>query len=939
MKRALLLSLVALGGCTPGWLESGRYACAPDGGAEQCPGQWRCGLEGYCHQLGDTQVAWRCDTAADCEGNFVCGLSKLGEFRECHDPAAPQDWPCAGAGDCVAGWQCGWASPTTHQCHDPAAPQAWVCQVPGDCLGGWQCGLSAGGEARQCHDPAAPKAFLCESNSDCVGGWQCGLAVGRDHRECHDPAHPRAFACAEDADCLGGWRCGTDSSCVNPLSDALGTTPPVNLDGGAHLNSLVSTAPLTQLSISPFYSQAPGAGRGNLAWVQNGHLRARSLNTLTGAFIDYDLGTNLPTSLIAHGARGMDVTNPINPLPDQLERVTATWPDGGITTFTFADGGLDHAFDNPYYPSETLSHGTAAGDLTPSVFAYAAAPKGAYVLIRGDDWTAPYLAVEPFSGWTDFQDVPNNHIRGITSMRHDPALECVYLVDDRGLWVAQRSDEPDSWFLFEPVSFDRFTHLECGTGPQPRITSAQSVDARWLAVTATTASGPVQVAVLDAVRTFTDRAVPASPYRVYCTPYGDGCNPIDRVQIDVAYGPCVACPAGTTFESMNTVLGGPGVEPSLEVLCGQPNAAASVFRISRSGATSACARALVTGESSFFLERGPVTGVPAPGQLAFGGSAGQLWFGSNAADIASFTFDRAATGVVRRSARPDDILAFTPHLIGSSSAAAGLLSTRSTALSASVQHAPSLAVSSGQLIDLSGAGAISEARPLGFVGTGSLDARAAVLTRSSTGRRIALISSGATLYVGDVEDVLDASGPPVALTQRLSTGEPVSSLSFPEAQAPDAGPFAAGYAITGSNVVRVVADTSTRWRTEAVPLPVNLLPRATWFEGTRGRVGFHDGSVFSLPSRVRISSGLPSGAEAVDYAQACGQQLVLAPSGLFRLESSATGPVGQWVQVPLPPEVAALDFTEGRVHGVGNEVYVFTRLGEAARVTFEGCPP
>ena len=212
----------------------------------------------------------------------------------------------------------------------------------------------------------------------------------------------------------------------------------------------------------------------------------------------------------------------------------------------------------------------------------------------------------------------------------------------------------------------------------------------------------------------------------------------------------------------------------------------------------------------------------------------------------------------------------------------------------------------------------------------------AVLTRSSQGGPLAVISVGAALYAGDVEAVLSSSGPAVALTQRLTTGEPVSSLAFPRAQPSGAGPLASGYAVTGSVVVRLVADTLTRWRTEAVQLPVSLLPRSTWFQGTRARVGFHDGSVFSLPSRVRISDALPGG-EAVDYAQACGQQLALAPRGLFRLESNPARPVGSWQPIPLPAEVAALDFTDGRVHGVGNEVFVFTRSGEAARITFESC--
>ena len=80
------------------------------------------------------------------------------------------------------------------------------------------------------------------------------------------------------------------------------------------------------------------------------------------------------------------------------------------------------------------------------------------------------------------------------------------------------------------------------------------------------------------------------------------------------------------------------------------------------------------------------------------------------------------------------------------------------------------------------------------------------------------------------------------------------------------------------------------------------------------------------------------GIEAVDFAQTCGQQLALAPDGLFRLESDTAAPIGHWVRIPLPSEVARLDFTDGRVHGLGNEVFVFTRTGEAARLTFDSCP-
>lgn len=972
-RSSLFVFSFALVACQASYLESGRYACEP-GEPDQCPGQWRCGLEGYCHQLGNTSVAWRCATNDDCEGQFVCGLPKSGEFRECHDPAAPQDWPCEVPTDCVGGWSCGIASGGgSRQCHDPAAPEAWPCELPSDCLGGWQCGLSSGGDSRQCHDPAAPRewpcevpsdcvggwqcglssagdsrqchdpaaprAFRCEVESDCVAGWSCGLATSREHRECHDPANPRAFACADDTDCLAGWRCGAELTCVDPSADALGLTPPALIDGGTHLNSLTSKSPITLLSVSPFYAQGPGQGRANLAYLQDGHLRARSLDFVNQRSTDYDLGIDLPVAVIAHGARGTDE----NFNADELEKVTVAWSDGGISTFTFADGGLDHRYETPEFPADRLAHGTSTGILPPSVLAFPSRPvppPGAtwatYALVRGDTyaeydlWTYLWEEVPPF------HLVPNNKIHAMTSLRHSADLECVFAVDERGLWVSQRGFNGIDSYDFEQMSIDRFEQTACATAPLPRIKSVSSVDSRWLAVTAATTGGPMQVAMLDAIRTRTDRSTGSS--HAFCTSrLGFPCDSNDRIPTDVIYGPCVACPTGSTFQSMATVVTSPSTAPELEVSCGQPNGASSIFRLSRNGATSDCTRSLVTGEGAFFLEGSPRVGLESPGVSAWAGSTGQIWFGTSAGQMASFTFDRAANGVVRRGPGRDALVAFTSKVIGTPKPGVGLISAPSTMLTAPVKNATSLAIAGAQVVDVTGTGAISEARPLAFANVTALNSpTTAVLTRVGPGTALIVIAGGTALYVGDLTGVISTPGLPVPLTQRLTTIEPVSSLAFP-AVLPMGPPYAAGYAVTGSNVVRVVADTSTRWRTEPVPVPAQLIPRATWFDGAKGRVGFQDGSVFSLPSRVRISEPLP-GDDAVDYAQACGQQLALAPTGLFRLQSSATEPVGTWQPVPLPAASQGLDFTEGRVHGVGNEVFVFSRLGEAARVTFEGCP-
>lgn len=902
MRRALLGALCALAACTPTHLESGRYACERDQ-PDQCPGQWRCGLEGYCHQLGNTSVAWRCESDDDCEGGFRCGLSKTQEYRECHDPAAPQDWPC---------------------------------EVQGDCLGGWTCGLTTGRDARQCHDPAAPRSWPCETSADCVGGWSCGLASDGELRECHDPQNPRAWACVDDEDCLGGWRCGTERVCVDPSADALGQLTLAPLDGGAHLSPRGSTSPVTLLSVSPFYSEGRGRGRGNLAFVQDGRVHAMSLDSITGGFSRFDLGTEQPHTLLAHGARGANSFGG----NDELDRVSIVWPDGGTSTFTF-DGGAFDRYDigDQIMPIDTLHHGSAGGGFTPSVFGFSSTPGDYYLRLRGDDGFTYDLL--PEFDWTDFQQVPNNRIHSMTGLRRGLNLECVYVTDERGLWVQQRggslNGEDISSYLFEPVNIDLFQHTEC-VSAGPKIRTVRGVGDRWLAVTAEPASGPVQVAVLDADRTWSDRD--SSDGEVFCSSFAyRPCAQDDRIRVDLAYGPCTACPTGSTFMGMSTVIDAAGGPPMLEVVCGQPNAGGVVFRISASASgTSECVRTLVTGGSSYFSEPTPRPALPAPGVVAWSGSQGQVWFGADSTNIASLSFDRAATGMVRRGPGPDDFTAFTPQLLGTPSPVIGLVSTRSVQLSAPVLHAPSFAMSQGQLLDLTGTTAVSSARTVGYVTALTLGSPiSAAITRSSAGKHLAVVSAGTSLYAGDVDQVLTSAGPAAALSQRLSTVEPIASLSFPKEHAQGPGPLLTGYAIVGSSVARVVADTLTRWRSEPVPLPLALQPRATWFQGTKGRVGFHDGSVFSLPSRVRIAEAI-AGGEVVDYAQPCGQQLALTPTGLYRLEPGASGPIGRWVELPLPGEVESLDFTDGRVHGLGADVFVFTRIGVAARITFESCP-
>jgi hypothetical protein len=44
-----------------------------------------------------------------------------------------------------------------------------------------------------------------------------------------------------------------------------------------------------------------------------------------------------------------------------------------------------------------------------------------------------------------------------------------------------------------------------------------------------------------------------------------------------------------------------------------------------------------------------------------------------------------------------------------------------------------------------------------------------------------------------------------------------------------------------------------------------------------------------------------------------------------------------WEKLSLPAGFAPNGFEGGRVHGLERDVYVFTRTGETARLTFDDC--
>lgn len=1034
MKR-LAAVLLALSACKPIAVGSGRYACNPDQGREpgsaQCPGESRCGLEGVCHDLGDTSSRWRCETALDCEGGWLCGVSADGETRECHDPQAPEAfrcqssadcsagwtcgldearlrrchdpsspraWPCDTRSDCAGGWECGlraaggrechdptrpeawvcltdadcgggwrcglndlrtgrechdpaaprafacegpsdclggWAcglndARTARECHDPAAPRAFACEEPSDCLGNWVCGLNDARTARQCHDPAAPRAFACLTHADCVAGWQCGLAANRLQRECHDPSAPQAWACDDDLDCLGGWRCDVRRACVDPRRDALEPTGP--LDGGdaATLNP-VSAARYDRAAIAPASSLG---GPVRVALSRAGRLEALGVDSVSASVRIVDLGPSSDGPLLVQSPRSIDFA--FNRFTEVVaDRVYEGRADGGVVAYLLdLDGGVQVRLlrntGGGYEistPVTKLRHGVAERDLLPSLVGFSESPATGFVVFDGP------AAAADFS-YPARMRTPGNVIHDLVHViTRDGGLECLLALDESGIWARQFM-AGNNW-NFEQVQNPTFGNDTCATtGLKPsRLLAASPTH---VAVGAVPRDGGRELLALWSLTPMLTRGT--SAFDSYCTSNNDQpCTQNDRIPFTVEYGPCDPCPVGA-LDGVVPVAAASG-PPALEVRCTVDGGLPSFFRVSRRAlSATGCDRQPLVGPSNLFSQ--PVlfnAEQPTLGRFLLTGSTGSLWTGSSVAAATALSFDRAATGVAFLGANTRDLIVFGERVNGVPEPRFGVVAFPAAASSAVAANEPSWVLSGESLTTLSAGPTLSDALTFGLLATPVAEPRLVRRARASSGATVAVVTGGGAIATAEVDAALARQVPFATLQVRATAPGPFSSLAFPAGDT-DGGVWLEGYAVSPGSVARLTAESPSRWVVQPVPLPAPLFPLAVWYEGSRARVGMATGVVYALPSAVLVGGALPGGV-AVAYAQACQHQLALAPDGLYRLTLAAGATVGRWEPVPLPAGFGGGDLLGGTVHSVGADVYVFSRMGEAARLTVSPCAP
>lgn len=292
--------------------------------------------------------------------------------------------------------------------------------------------------------------------------------------------------------------------------------------------------------------------------------------------------------------------------------------------------------------------------------------------------------------------------------------------------------------------------------------------------------------------------------------------------------------------------------------------------------------------------------------LVWGGAAGEVWSGGSISSLLPAFLDRVPldVGVVTNAdgdallvALTDDYAAREAPPAPDGGLANGLQRslfglTSDTKLIALVHGTNSWALTTeGNLARLANGGGPAYGPTL-------VQSNGAPISQSAGGELLPggvfYVAAHDSVYVASVaNDALSAlPSADLAVPPNLTPEPNVTIRSFALDRSPgntDGAERAHGYLVTSRNLYDWrVEGSPARWT--ATPLPLSSgVPVETWFDAPSsalGRVGFDDGTVFTLPGGYQLTEQLPGGEDrvavtATDYENLGGWPVVYASTGLF----------------------------------------------------------
>jgi hypothetical protein len=798
----------------------------------------------------------------------------------CEDLQSGREYPCsrdAGVEQCAEGWACG----IDGRCHSATEGSAIACALDSDCATGWRCGLNG-----LCHDATVTAAYECASDSDCSGGWRCTCCS--QVRTCHAPGIGAPYPCRTAADCEASWSCGPEGLCHDP--DA-GTPYPCTDDsqcgGGWRCGLEGLCIDWRPEALRPGLYEGPlDESRLNPATLSKPELvSASDFGELpddvpdAGSFSVFAHGTLthvvcVPSAASAFAAsitldagtpRAIAALGARSYFVDDLGLgVMLATPDGGLLQ-RFAFGG------------GTTRLRTGSGDA--GVFVAGLGDGGVWVLDARSGVSTALPSLTRLDGGSQ-------ELFDIAVLPDEPFI---LAAAEEGVFVSH------AWGAWQPAPFFGLPNAQCGDGPDGGDTwRVRGIDAmrgyggplnfaflseRW------PGDGGLERFVLGATRL---GSCPAQDVAYGCPepvcaegePVTDfnfnnaWCRPADGGS-DIYRG-LTACP----FVTLDPPLAGDSVSGhSGNGYVARADPAGHVAMVGPE------VRLFTAPRTSALLRAGTQRWMTSPSAL--NNTTSDNWF-----EQPGVGFIPATLGLTEPSAlftQPHYPLPFVPALVFGDH------------LDQAFAAQGAFSAITGHVYDVS-SGALAL--------TATFDVATGTPTSAVIDGQRIIAAFGDRLVAGPIGGTLEVRIAPRAF-------DPIRSIAFSGGD---------GYALTGTGLFHVVSVTPQQWTADDVTVPDGERV-GVWLDGQAGRLGYSDGTVLALPSRVTLSQPLPSGGPVVQYAQLCGQPIALAHGGLYRLGSNGT-----WKLEPLPTLGPDRTFDTGRIDVEGDSLLVSTGGGTLVRL-------
>jgi hypothetical protein len=741
------------------------------------------------------------------------------------------------------------------------------------CAEGWQCGIDG-----RCHSSTVGSDIACAQSSDCATGWRCGL-----NGRCHDATVAAPYACASDGDCTTGWRCGLDAHCHDTSVAAAyachsdsdcESAWPCGPEGVCHDPDAGAPYPCT------VDAQCGGDWRCGLE----------------GTCVDWR-----PEGLRAGLYEGPLDESRLNPAtPPAPELVAISFDDAGVATYAMvARGALTivaqaHAISfalDAGAPRALALYGTRAFvadelglvELPAAIRRPLAATRlrAAYGVIAGCGDAGVWM-LDPSTGFATHAppllraDAGGQEIFDIAILPQGviaAAEEGLFLTGFDGGW--------------QPMPFGSIPNAQC-PGPS---------------------DGGFRVRGIDVHDSYNDSKVLNLSAERWP---GDGGPELFLIAADGLQGTCSA-PAWSQQEACPLCDPGQTLADFTE--------SAAWCRDSDGGETLKWVSYCMSTAITWQLHGPTVAGHSSQSYSAHADVAGHVVAATSGptftALIAPTTDGLMRVGTQRWMGAAwfeAPGVGFVPGGLGLVEADAFFKVTSSTGY----VHAFAPQFVFGDALDEAFAdpGYTPISGRVYAFGSGALE-----LTNTydlALGAPSVALRSGG-LLIAAFDDRLAAAGTDGVLAVKLAPRpfDAIRSMAF-------SGD--AGYALTGTALFHVVAHSLQHWTADEIIVPDGERV-GVWLDGQAGRLGYTDGTVLSLPSRVSLSQPLPADERVVQYSQLCGQPVALAAGGLYRLQAS-----GEWVLEPLPSVGPDREFAGGRIDVEGDSLLVTTGGGTLIRL-------